>query len=363
MFMIVAILLIFLVITVCSILPPSLGKTKQFADESGNIIQGSISEKIFIDVNGTSLGMFIMAKNRNKPVLLFLGGGPAIPEYLLEIDNPSGLENEFVVCYPSYRGTSLSYNRNTAIESMTVEQYIDDVVEITNYLRNRFGQEKIFLIGHSFGTYVAINTVYRHPELYHAYIAMAQITNQNESEILAHNYMYEQYRALGNARMIKRFKEWPMVTSEDVRRYCTTSSLRDTAMHDLGFGTTRTMRSVISGIFFPSLRHTVYTPAERINIWRGRAFAQTTPVAVSHLSFNAFSEIPEINTPVYFFAGVYDYTCCYSLQKEYFEQIQAPLKAFYTFHNSAHSPLFEEAKKAIEILSKDVLKGQKTLTD
>ena len=363
MWIIVLIILFCLVIAVCSILPPSLGKTKPFMDENGNILEGSISEKIFIDVNGMSLGMFIMAKDRNKPVLLFLGGGPAIPEYLLEIDCPSGLENEFVVCYPSYRGTSLSYSPDTAVESMTKDQYIDDAVEITNYLRNRFGQEKIYLIGHSFGTYIAINTVYKHPELYHAYIAMAQIVNQNESEILAFNYMYEQYRAQGNTRMMKRFEEWPMVSSEDVKKYYTTSSLRDTAMHDLGVGTTRTMRSVISGIFFPSLRHTIYTPLERINIWRGRAFTKKTPIAISSLSFNAFNEIHGIDIPIYFLAGFYDYTCCYSLQKEYYEKIEAPLKAFYTFHNSAHCPLFEESEKTMGILSKDILMGKKTLAD
>jgi pimeloyl-ACP methyl ester carboxylesterase len=357
MFIIVAIILCCLIAAAFVILPPSRGKTKPFTDGNGNILEGSISEKTFVDVNGASLGMFIMAKDRNKPVLLFLGGGPAIPEYLLEIARPSGLENEFVVCYLSYRGTSLSYDPKTAVESMTTDQYIDDAVEITNYLRNRFGQEKIYLMGHSFGSYVGINTVFQFPELYHAYIAMSQIADQNRSEIQAYNYMYEQYQAQGNARMIKRFEENPVTAPEDLIKYFTLSDLRDTAMHDLGVGTTRDMNSVISGLFFPSLRYTVYTPKERINIWRGNNFVKTTPIKTSIFSFNAFDEIPEIDVPIYFFAGIYDYTVCYSIQKEYYEQIKAPLKAFYTFDNSAHSPLFEESEKALEILSRDVLKA------
>ena len=363
MLIIVTAILICLAIAAGVIFPPSFGKTKPFVDENGNILAGSISEKTFVDVNGVSLGMFIMAKDSDKPVLLFLGGGPGIPEYFMEKNYPSGLESKFVVCYLEYRGTSLSYSPNIAIKSMTIDQYIDDVVEVTNYLRNRFDQKKIYLIGHSFGSYVGVNTARQRPELYHAYIAMAQMVNAVESEKLAYNYMYEQYQSQGNTRMIKRFEEYSLVTPEDVKRYYTTSMLRDTAMHDLGVGTARDMRSVISGIFFPSLRNTVYTPAERINIWRGKIFAGKTPVAVSHISFNAFEEIPDIDIPIYFFAGLYDYTCCYSLQKEYFERIQAPLKAFYTFHNSAHSPLFEEAEKALKILSQDVLMGQKTLAD
>ena len=221
MLIIAAILLICLVIVVGVVLPPSFGKTKPFIDRNGNILEGSISEKIFVDINGTSLGMFIFAKDRSKPVLLYLGGGPGIPMYLLENKYPSGLENKFVLCYIEYRGTSLSYNSSTSIESMTIEQYIDDVIQITNYLRKRFEQEKIYLIGHSFGSYVGINTVYKHPELYHAYIAVAQISNQIESEKLAYNYMYEQYKSQGNTKMIKWFEEYPVFTPEDVKKYLT----------------------------------------------------------------------------------------------------------------------------------------------
>ena len=363
MWIILAIILICLITAIIAILPPSLGKMKQYVDENGNILEGSISEKTFVDVNGTSLGMFIMAKDSNSPVLLYLGGGPGIPMILMEKSYPSGLEDKFVLCYLEYRGTSLSYNSDTPIESMTIEQYIDDVVEITKYLLDRFKQEKIYLIGHSFGSYVGIKTVYQHPELYYAYIAVAQIANPIESEMLAYNYMYEQYKAQGNTRMTKWFEEYPVTGPEDVEKYITSSLLRDTAMHDLGVGSTRDMNSVISGLFFPSLRNTVYTPVERINIWRGKIFTGKTSVGLSHLSFNAFDEIPEIDIPIYFFAGAYDYTVCYSLQKEYYKQIKAPLKAFYTFYNSAHSPPYEEPEKALEILERDVLNGENTLSD
>jgi len=360
---ILAVTLLCFTIVVCIILPPSFGKTKPFIDESGHILEGSISEKIFVDINGALLGMFIMAKDNSKPVLLFLGGGPGIPEYFLEQELPSGLENEFVVCYLEYRGTSLSYKSGIAAESMTIEQYVSDAVDTTNYLRERFGQDKIYLMGHSFGTYVGLNAAYEYPELYHAYIAMSQLTDAKESEILAYNYMYEQYKSQGNEKMMKQFEEYPIAEFEDAFRAYSMSDLRDAAMHGLGVGTTHAMRSVIWGIFFPSLRCTVYTPMERINIWRGKAFAQTTSVAISARHFKAFEEIPEIDVPVYFFAGIYDYTVCYSLQKEYYEQIKAPLKAFYTFNNSAHSPLFEETEKSMEILSQDVLTERMTLAD
>ena len=74
MWIIIAAILLCLVIAVFIILPPSSGKAKPFLDENGDILSGSISEKIFVDVYGASLGMFIMALDSNNPVLLFLDG-------------------------------------------------------------------------------------------------------------------------------------------------------------------------------------------------------------------------------------------------------------------------------------------------
>lgn len=62
-----------------------------------------------------------------------------------------------------------------------------------------------------------------------------------------------------------------------------------------------------------------------------------------------------LKIPIYFFAGEQDLTCYYPLQKEYYEQIEAPVKDFYTFANSAHSPLFEEPEKAMDFIKKDIL--------
>lgn len=361
MWMILGAIFIFLVIVVLIVIPPSMGKVPPIRDEEGNIVEGSVSEKLFLDMNDTTLGMFLVGKDITKPVLLFLGGGPGIPEYFLEREYPTGIENEFVVCYLEYRGTSLSYRPDMDAASMTTQQYIEDVVAVTKYLSDRFGQDKIYLMGHSFGTGIGLRTVSLYPELYQAYIAISQKTNQRESEYLAYDYMLEQYQKAGNKKRIKQFEECPIRESEEMYRKYKSSMLRDEAMHELGVGTARNMDSVITGIFLPSLRCTAYTPIERIHIWRGKAFANTTPV--DHDEFNAFEEIQKVEIPIYFLAGKYDYTCCYSLQKEYYEMVQAPVKGFYTFENSAHSPLFEEPDKGLKILTQDVLKGTNLFSD
>lgn len=304
---------------------------------------GGIGEKVFLTIGGVRQGMIIRGNDVQKPVLLFLSGGPGIPEYLMDYQYPTFLEDEFIVCFLDWRGTGLSYSKSVTPESMTHEQFIKDTLEVTEYLRKRFSADKIYLAAHSFGTSIGIQAAAEHPELYHAYIAVSQIADQARSEQIAYEYMLSRCKNEGKRSLLKELTNNPAGTEGYFH-----SGTRDKAMHTLGVGTTRRMKSVITGIFLPSFRMTDYSIKERINIWRGKLFANQT--MQDNFSFNAFEAVKSVSVPVYFLAGKYDYTCCYELQKEYFEFLEAPEKYFYTFENSAHSPLFEEPDKARNII-------------
>jgi pimeloyl-ACP methyl ester carboxylesterase len=88
----------------------SPGKPVAFKDEYGNILKGSISEKIFVTIGGVKQGMFIRSKHIENPVLLFLHGGPGFPNYFLFEKFKPGLEDYFTVCYWEQRGGGLSYS-------------------------------------------------------------------------------------------------------------------------------------------------------------------------------------------------------------------------------------------------------------
>ncbi|MDO4188236.1 MAG: alpha/beta hydrolase [Lachnospiraceae bacterium] len=348
----VFLLIIILAILMCFvfiIFPPSKGKIPAFKDENGNKLENSIAEKCYVNADGCDIGMILLSENANNPVLLVCGGGPGIPEYLLEYMYPSVLPKLFTVCYFDYRGTGLSSDKNSSADVMTTERYLEDVQIVTDYLRDRFAKEKVYIMGHSFGSYIAINTVKNHPEKYEAYFAMSQCTNQLESEYIGYDYMRAQYVKMNNAKMVKKFDNCPIRESDEMYEKYFSSSLRDSAMHELGVGTTRDMDSVITGIFLPSLRCTAYTWGERINLWRGKIMSNRFSVVKDSNGFNAWENVDSVQIPIYFFAGKYDYTCNFELQKEYYEYIKAPAKEFYVFENSAHSPIYEDPERATEI--------------
>ncbi len=335
----------------------SSGKPEAFRDENGEILEGSISEKIFVQIGGVKQGMFIQSKDSTNPVLLYLHGG--IPEYFLTKKYPTGLEDCFTVVWWDQRGAGLSYNADIPEESMTLGQMISDTKEVTNYLRKRFEQDKIYLMGRSGGTFIGIHVAAKAPELYHAYIGIGQMSDHLKSERMAYEYMVKEYRDAGNRRMLRKLEASP-VTDRIPYGYL---KLRDKAMHTIGVGTTRDMSSIVTGIFIPSLTCRAYTFTEKINLWRGKAQAGVHPLWNTILATDLSEQVPDLKIPVYFMHGIYDYTVSYNLARDYFEKLNAPEKGFYTFSQSAHSPMFEEPERFREVVEKDILHTNFKLAD
>ena len=150
----------------------SPGKVKPLLDENGNVIKGSISEKVYTKINGVNIGMIIKSKDASNPVLLFVHGGPGMPEYPVTEKYPTGLEEHFTVVWFDQRGAGLSYKSDMIKEKMTTEQFVSDTIEVSKYLRERFGQDKIYLMAHSWGSYIGIQAAVKAPELYKAYIGI-----------------------------------------------------------------------------------------------------------------------------------------------------------------------------------------------
>lgn len=358
-------LIIFTGIVILGIILAALspGRPRPLLDESGNPLAGSISEKFTVKINGVAQGMFIKGKNVDNPVLLFLHGGPGMPEYWLTQRYPTGLEDLFTVVWWDQRGAGLSYQPDMPADTMTVAQFTSDTLAVTNYLIDRFGQEKIYLMAHSWGSFIGLQVVSQRPELFHAYIGVAQVTNQIQSEQLSYAYALDAYKNDGKLKMVQKLEAAPPTMTVPLPdNYM---ALRDKYMHEIGIGTTREMKSVISGIFLPSWFFREYTLTEKINLWRGKIFARSVDVHLwdELLKTDLTVEITDLDLPVYFFHGQYDYTCAYPLSRDYVEKLNAPLKGFYTFYKSAHSPIFEEPDRVLQILQEDVLQETNNLVD
>lgn len=347
-----------LVLGILIVLSP--GRPSPLRDAGGKVLAGSISEKIHIEINGSQQGMFIQSRNPSHPVLLFLHGGTGMPEYFLSQSYPTGLEDYMTVVWWDRRGAGLSYDSTAPREALSIAQSVSDTVAVTNYLRTRFNKDKIYLMAHSGGTIIGIQAAARAPDLYFAYIGVGHMTYQLKSELLAYEYMLDRYREAGNVSMVRQLEAAaPTVTAPLPAAYM---RLRDKAMHELGVGTTRDMKSVIKGVFLASLLCPDYTLREKLNIWRGK-FSSDSRLWDTVIVMDLTRMITTLEVPTYFFHGKYDYTVSYPETKAYLRMLSAPVKGFYTFGQSAHSPMFEEPSKMRQIMTQDVLTGTNALAD
>lgn len=146
-------------LTVLIIFSQFKANTPQILDRNGREQKGSIAELRKVELNGHKEWISIRGKNRNNPVLLFLAGGPGGTQMAATRYELSGLEEHFVVVSWDQPGSGKSYNA-VPKDKITADTYIRDGLSLTDLLRKRFGTEKIYLMGESWGSTLGIFLVH-----------------------------------------------------------------------------------------------------------------------------------------------------------------------------------------------------------
>jgi len=330
----------------------SPGKLDTLKDATGKEIVGSLVEKNFIEIGGIQQGFFIRSENPDNPVLLFLHGGPGSPElpYSVAYESSERLEKYFTVCYWEQRGAGMSFSESLEPGTMTTTQMVEDARQMTNYLQSRFKQEKIYLMGHSWGSYLGIKIIEKYPENYLAFVGVGQISNQLESEKLAYDYLLELVTEKNDKGALEKLKQFdknaPDFPSNDYLM-----NIRG-VMNEYGIGMAHQNISMLDFVVNVML-FKGYTLFEKMNYTKGSLFSLQLFDKV--INDNLFESSASFDIPVYIMHGKHDYVTSYALAREYSDAIKAPTKAFFTFENSAHSPNLEEPEKFVQTVRKILL--------
>jgi pimeloyl-ACP methyl ester carboxylesterase len=344
-------------LAVIVVLINSPGKLPPLGDAQGNIIEGAISEKVFVEIGGIEQGMFIRGENPDNPVLLYVHGGPGTPmmQFISYLETPETerLEKYFTVCYWEQRGSGMTYSSDTDPANMTIEQMVEDTREATEYLQKRFGQEKIYMMGHSWGTFLGVKTIEKYPENYLAYVGVGQVTNQAESEGLAYDYMLNRAKA-ENDPVATEFEKYSRDSYvENVTQLGSALKIRTSTMVRYGNGHLHKFPDgikTIDGAILKSLfLFKGYTLGEKINWFRGFDYSMIHIWSLV-MEENFFESSTKFEIPFYTAQGDYDYQVSQVLAKQYLETIDAPKKEYFAYADSAHSPNMEEPEKFVEMM-------------
>jgi pimeloyl-ACP methyl ester carboxylesterase len=313
--------------------------TPSIKDSNGHIVANSVSVLERLELGGLEQSILIRGRDRTKPVLLFLHGGPGYPQIAYARKYQEQLENDFVVVNWDQRGSGKSYHWGMSEEDMKLEQFIEDTHELTQYLKQKFNQPKIYIVGHSWGSLLGIWTVQKHPEDYFAYIGVGQVVDSSRGELISYEYVLEEARRIGNAEAIREL--------EDIGPPPYENSRKDTTLERkwvMAFGGSErnsdSYRDLIRGVLWAP----EYTWLDGVRLLLGDTLSRNT-IMPQKEHVNLLQSVPELKVPVYICSGRFDYMTPAEVAYQYYEMLATPKKEFIWFEESAHFPHFEEAGK------------------
>jgi pimeloyl-ACP methyl ester carboxylesterase len=344
-------IILLLVILLIFVLIYSPGRPTPFLGRDGKKIPGSISEIESMNINGSTQKIIIRGSDTTKPVLLYLHGGPGDPEFPYVRQFISGFEDLFVVCYWEQRGAGLSYSKDIPPETMTLSQFVEDAGKVSEYLINRFNRIKIYLLGHSWGTMLGSFAINKYPGYYFAFISVGQVGDQERSEKISYDFVLTRARELKDENAIQNLEKIGPPPYPDPKE--SINKMKIERKYVIRYGGAVKKGNLYAEAVRPLVFCKEYRLIDKINYLKGMKFSKDCLWPVI-MRTNLFKMLPSQQVPVYILQGTSDYETSYIIAKEYFDSLQAPFKKFYSFENSAHSPIFEEPEK-FELILKEIL--------
>jgi proline iminopeptidase len=308
--------------------------TAPFRDSRGEPIPGSVATMTDATIGGVKQRLWFRAVNATNPPVILVHGGPGASETALFRYFNADLEHRFLMVYWEQRGTGRSYRSDIPSESMTIEQFVRDLDEVVELVRDRFGKERVVLLGHSWGSALGILYTTRHPEKVAAYVGIGQVVDMAEGERLSYGYARTEATRRHHRRALKaldRIGPPPHSVDEMLTSRKWVERFGGAFHGNLSTGK----------LIWAALRTDEANLVDLIKFGQGNRFS------LRHLwpefrEFKVDGTLTSFETPVIFLLGRYDWEVPSLLAARYFQRLHAPDKRLIWFEHSAHNPPFEE---------------------
>jgi pimeloyl-ACP methyl ester carboxylesterase len=302
-----------------------------------------IDKKEYKSINHCQIFISIRAVTENLPLMIYLHGGPGDAAYPLVLKYNQKLEEAYTVVIIEQRGSGKSYYPFKDNEMITIDTFVEDTYQLIHILLKEYHQQKVYIIGHSWGSVIGLKLIKKYPQIVHKYIGCGQVVNMIESSRIAYEFALSKNRELGNEKIIQKLE------SIDYH-YQQTNWFKD-----LLFVTGQVVKHKGSlygkSNYHPLIKHflfsSVYSIRDIINRQKG-ARQSILKFWPELMTFNFESEL-YFEVPIIFIEGKYDFHVSSKLCEVYFKNIKSP-KAYYEFEKSAHFPQWSESEKFNQIV-------------
>lgn len=306
-----------------------------------------------VRIGGIDQWVSIRGSDRRNPVLLMLHGGPGWVSMPTSWYFQRGWEEYFTVVQWDQRGAGKTFSANDPAQvapTMTRERMVADTVEMVAWLRREFGKDKIFVLGHSWGSYLGLELAQRRPEWLHAYIGVGQISDAPESERRGWAWTLQQARQDGNAAAVAELESIAPYAQGDTPVALDHLFKQRKWLNHYG-GMVHNRQGGDAEAAALSLAPE-YSDADVAGVWKGNEFSMQH--LLSEVLTLDMTKLRQFKTPVFLFLGRHDHNVSSEVAAEWFASVQAPQKQVVWFEQSAHEVMNEEPGKTLITLVEQV---------
>jgi pimeloyl-ACP methyl ester carboxylesterase len=319
----------------------------------GRIVAPSgIQESYKAKIGGIEQWLSVRGQDKANPIILFIHGGPASPliPTMWQFQRP--LEEYFTIVNYDQRGAGKTYvedHSDATGETLHIPRYVDDAIEIAEYVRKRYGKSKVILMAHSWGTVIGMNAVLKRPDLFYAYVGIGQFINTRDNEKISFDYGMQQAQAHGNTAAVKEMEAIaPYPGDQPITRERIIIARKWAQF----YGGLTAYREDSNYFYSASLLSPEYSAVDVCAVDQGNMFSlgRLLPEFVN-IDFKGVHSIP---VPIFMFLGRHDYTTPAQPTADWLAKVTAPSKQAVWFERSSHMIPWEEPGKMLMSLVQNV---------
>ena len=278
-----------------------------------------------------------------------LAGGPGGSEIGSMRNFGEGLERDFVVATWDQRGTGKSAGELSRTSTMTVDQMVSDTIDVTNYLRKRFHEGKLYLVGNSWGTILGVLAAQKHPELAHAFVGSGQMVSPTDTDRMFYEDTLKWAQQTGHTDVVKTLRRNGPPPYDDLWKCETALSHEHDWNPHPGLATFQKKGEMPGNILVKE-----YDLMEKLHTLPGfmDSFSMLYP-QLHKLDFRNTART--LNVPVYLVQGAHEARGRAVLADQWYALLTAPHKQRFVFNRSGHKALFEEPGRFHQLMTDTVL--------
>ncbi|OFA05162.1 alpha/beta fold hydrolase [Duganella sp. HH101] len=313
------------------------------------VAPGGVDESYTTTIGGIKQWLNVRGQDKSNPVILFLHGGPAAPLTPSTWEFQRPIEEYFTVVNWDQRGAGKTYleaKPEEISDSIHIDRYVKDAIEVAEFVRQRYGKSKVILMAHSWGTVIGMKAALERPDLFYAYVGMGQVINTPDNERLSFQYGLDQARAHNNAEAIAELNS---IAPYPGNTPITRERIIIARKWPQFYGGLSAYRDGGAKYYFdaPLLSPEYDCKAARA-VDQGSLF--TLDRILPEFLLVDYKQVRKFPIPVVMFMGRHDYTTPSAPSAAWLEQVDAPYKKGIWFERSAHMIPWEEPGKTLNSL-------------